>query len=114
MDGGLMIETLAFGGSGGARLSNILRYNPIFNSVTDRDAMNLQNKVIIWEGLHEFLLLMMIIFQMRIFSFQDFENDLYLELKRMKAIRKKNPYIRYYPRKLKHPEQAIMYVRIVQ
>jgi len=41
---------------------------------------------------------------MRLFDINHFEEDLCKELKRMKATRKNNPYVKDYPRKLKNPE----------
>ena len=50
---------------------------------------------------------------MRLFEVNDYEEDLGKEQKRMKAMRNRNPYVKDYPRKLKQPEQAIVYARNV-
>lgn len=76
--------------------------------------MGSPGKPIVWDGLHDFILLITKIYQLRLYDINEFEDDLCKELKRMKSIRKKTPYIRDYPRKLKYPEQAIMYGRCVQ
>ena len=50
---------------------------------------------------------------MRLFEVNDYEEDLSKEQKRMKAMRTVNPYVKDYIRKLKQPEQAIVYARNV-
>jgi hypothetical protein len=50
---------------------------------------------------------------MRLFEVNDYEEDLSKESRRMKAMMTKNPYVKDYPRKLKQPEQAIIYSRNV-
>jgi len=67
-------------------------------------AIGLSNKGVIWDGFHDLILLIVKIYQLRIYDVNEFEDDLGKELKRMKCIRKKTPYIRDYPRKLKYPE----------
>lgn len=82
-----------------AKLFNLFKSNPISST-----NLILANKGIIWDGLHDFILLIVKIYQLRIYDINEFEEDLGKELKRMKCIRKKTPYIRDYPRKLKYPE----------
>lgn len=82
-----------------AKLSNILKSNPLV-----ADATGLSHKGAIWDGLHDFILLITKIYQLRLYDINEFEDDLVKELKRMKSIRKKTPYVRDYPRKLKYPE----------
>ena len=50
---------------------------------------------------------------MRLFEVNDYEEDLNKEQKRTKAMRNRNPYVKDYSRKLKQPEQAIVYARNV-
>lgn len=82
-----------------AKIFNVLKSEPIKTA-----AIGLSNKGIIWDGLHNTILLIMKMYQLRIYDTHAFEDDLGNELKRMKSIRKKTPYIRDYPRKLKYPE----------
>ena len=99
---------MAFNSSAGTKLLSILKSNPMLTGNATG------SKAIVWDGLHDFILLITKIYQLRLYDINEFEDDLCKELKRMKAIRKKTPYIRDYPRKLKYPEQAIMYGRCVQ
>ena len=55
---------------------------------------------------------------MRLFEVNDYEDDLMKEKKRMKAmgigaISGPSVYVKDYPRKMKHPESAIVYARNV-
>lgn len=58
----------------------------------------------VWDGFHYMMLLVVKIYQMRLFDVNEYEEDLSIELKRMKAHRLKTPYIRDYPKKVKYPE----------
>jgi len=67
-------------------------------------------KSVVREGLHYFMLFLIKCYQTRLFSVHEFEEDLKKEYKRMKALRKKNSYIRDYQWKLANPEQAVSLV----
>ena len=95
----VFVKYVAFDTNTLAKLSTILKSNPIV-----ADAAGLSHKGVIWDGLHDFILLIMKIYQLRLYDINEFEDDLGKELKRMKSIRKKTPYVRDYPRKLKYPE----------
>lgn len=47
------------------------------------------------------------------FEVHEYEEDLDNELKRMTAMKTKNPYVKDWPRKLKQPEYAIVHARNV-
>jgi len=104
---GLGIQSMAFSGTPSATVKKLVSENGL---VMGTDSY----RPILWEGLHHILLLVIKVYQMRLFDVNEYEEDLCKELKRMKALRKKTAYSRDYARKLKYPEQAIMYVRIVQ
>lgn len=99
---GLSMESLALHGTAGSKLLYILKNNPVF-SFKVRNGIY-PERIILWDGLHDFLLLVTKLYQLRIYNMSEYEEDLAKEQKRMNMIRKKNPYMRDYFRKLKYPE----------
>lgn len=109
-NGNLLIDELAFGGKGDhSNIEKIIRMNHTFNIP---NSITVQ-KAIVWEGLHDFILLLAKCYQFRVYNVYDFEDDLQKEYKRYKNYKKKSPHMRDFSRKLKQPEQGVMYVRIV-
>lgn len=109
-NGNLLIDELAFGGQGDySSIEKIIRMNHTFNIP---GSLTMQ-KAIIWEGLHDFILLLAKCYQFRVYNVNDFEDDLQKEKKRYRTYKYRSPHQRDFSRKLKYPEQGVMYVRII-
>lgn len=70
---GLTIESLALHGTAGSKLLYILKNNPFFSS---RLRNVYPSRMILWDGLHDFLLLVTKLYQLRIYNMSEFEEDL--------------------------------------
>ena len=68
---------------------------------------------LVWDGIQEILLIITKFYHLRLFDVQEFEDDIFNEVKRMKNLRKKAPYTKDYMKKVKQPEQAIVYGKML-